>query len=128
MGRHIKRQSSVDLLFWITTAFLILVFATGGASRADALSLLVLRPAAVVALAFGLWRINRQTISNYRFHYLIAALTLVLIVAHLIPLPPSIWRSLSGRELAIEVDNVAGLVDVWRPLTLVFSCPFRLSW
>lgn len=121
MGKHVLRRSSASWLFWVTAAFLVLTFLTGGASRSDALSLIVLRPVAVFALAFGLWRIHRRAISDYLFLYLMAAGIFALAVAHLIPLPPSIWRNLPGRELAIEVDRLAGLTGVWRPLSLVPS-------
>lgn len=119
MHRHIFPRSSADWSFWITVVFLVLVFATGGASRMDASSLLVLRPVAVFALAFGLWRINRQIIDDYKFLYLTAAAVLTLIIVHLVPLPPSIWHNLPGRALAAEIDQVTGLGDVWRPLSLV---------
>ena len=121
MGKHVLRRSSADWLFWVTAAFLVLTFFTGGASRSDVLSLLLLRPVAVFALAFGLWRIHRRAISDYMFLYLMAAGILTLAAAHLIPLPPAIWHNLPGRELAIEVDRLAGLTSVWRPLSLVPS-------
>lgn len=85
----------------------------------DASSLLVLRPVAVFVLAFGLWRIGRQTIEDYKFLYLMAAAALTLVIVHLVPLPPSIWHNLPGRALAAEIDQVTGLGDVWRPLSLV---------
>lgn len=42
----------------------------------------------------------------------------LLSLLHLIPLPPSIWQSLNGRQDVIDVENLAGLSNVWRPLTL----------
>ena len=41
-----------------------------------------------------------------------------LALLHLIPLPPAIWHVLPGRQEIVLVDQLAGLKDVWRPLTL----------
>lgn len=42
----------------------------------------------------------------------------VLAALHLIPLPPSIWPSLPGRHDLVDVEKLAGLSGIWRPLTL----------
>lgn len=36
----------------------------------------------------------------------------------LVPLPPGVWTALPGRELAVQVLDVAGLPLGWRPLAL----------
>ncbi len=47
------------------------------------------------------------------------ALTIALLaILHLIPLPPLIWQSLAGREDLVDIEKLAGLSNVWRPLTL----------
>ncbi|WP_343806748.1 O-antigen ligase family protein [Alteraurantiacibacter aestuarii] len=35
----------------------------------------------------------------------------------LIPLPPSIWTSLPGRDVIASLGEVTGMGDIWRPLT-----------
>lgn len=121
MGKRILQRLKADWLFLITAAFLVLTFLTGGASRSDVLSLLLLRPVAVFVLAFGLWRLHRNAVSDFMFLYFMAAGVLTVVLAHLIPLPPAIWHNLPGRELAIEIDRLAGFTGVWRPLSLVPS-------
>lgn len=41
-----------------------------------------------------------------------------LAAIHIVPLPPSAWQSLSGRQDLIEVEQLAALSGIWRPLTL----------
>ncbi len=105
--------------FWCLFLFLILVFLTGGGSRADIQSIVVLRPASVIFFGIGLWGLKRQHITEYRFLFAMAVAICVLVLIHLVPLPPPIWRAIPGRELLVEIDRVAGLGDVWRPISLV---------
>ena len=46
------------------------------------------------------------------------ALTLILPAIQLIPLPPSIWQALPGRETEIAVLKLVGGADGWRPVTV----------
>ena len=42
----------------------------------------------------------------------------LLAVAHVIPLPPGLWSSLPGREVAVDVYRVAGMPLPWLPLSM----------
>jgi len=44
--------------------------------------------------------------------------TLVLIAAQLVPLPPSWWANLAGREAAAAAYGLTGDATAWRPLSL----------
>ena len=59
-----------------------------------------------------------------RFLLLFLALMPLL---QLVPLPPPLWRALPGRTLSVETLTAAGIVNEWRPLTLVVDATFR-SW
>ncbi|MGN7932836.1 O-antigen ligase family protein [Sphingopyxis sp. 22461] len=107
--------------YWALIGFLILVFLTGGASRSDVQSLLILRPLAVVFCGFALLSITKEQIRTYRFFFLMAGLIFILVGIHLIPLPPAIWQALPGREVIIEIDNAVGNKDLWRPITMTPS-------
>lgn len=110
---------SVSIRFWILLAFLVLAFLTGGGSRSDIQSLVVLRPVAALACGYGLFTLTRETARQYRF-LLGGMLVLILLIGlTLVPLPPSLWRHLPGHAIAAEVDRAAGLGDVWRPITMV---------
>lgn len=97
---------------------LVLVFLTGGSSRYDVPQLVVLRPLAICAAGFALVSFSASHWRAYRPLWLLCAAVLLLTSAHLIPLPPEIWRSLPGREIVAEIDTVAGLSEQWRPLSL----------
>ncbi len=100
-------------------AFLVLVALTGGASRADVLSLVILRPAAVLVLGFAIWYGDRKAWSEWRPLILLGVATVALTVLHLIPLPPALWTSLPGRGIVSEIERVAGLSGTWRPISMV---------
>lgn len=105
--------------FWVLIGFLLLVFLTGGASRADVASLIILRPLSVLVCGYALWSLTMAQVRANRFLFGMAAAIFALVGLHLVPLPPTIWGALPGREIISEIDRVAGLGAVWRPLTMV---------
>jgi O-antigen ligase len=114
----LKRQTTP---FWMLSALLILAFAMGGGSRSDIASLIALRPIAALMLGYGIWGLTRQHVKKHRFLLSAATAIILLVIIQLIPLPPSIWSALPGRELISEIDRQAGLGGVWRPISLVPS-------
>jgi O-antigen ligase len=107
--------------YWVLVTFLILTFFTGGGSRADIQSLIILRPAAVIYCGIALWSLRWEHVKAYKFLFGMSAAIIALVGSHLIPLPPSIWGALPGREIITEIDKVAELGKVWRPLAMVPS-------
>jgi len=105
--------------FWTLAALLCAAFLFGGGARDDILSLVVLRPIAALCLAIGLFGLTRADLRQYRGVLIGAAALVLLVLAHLIPLPPSIWTSLPGREIAADAAQAGGIAQPWRPLTLV---------
>lgn len=103
------------------TFLLMMAFVAGGGSRSDIASLMVLRPAGVLILAYGLWGLGASDLRGYRFLLGMAAMSVGLVLAQLIPLPPPLWSQLPGRQLIVAIDYVASLGSVWRPLTLAPS-------
>jgi hypothetical protein len=91
----------------------------GGGQRADMQSLVIIRPLALFVCAYGLWTLTREQVRHYRFLFLMAGACFALVGIHLIPLPPSLWSLLPGREIVTQIDAAAGLGEVWRPITLV---------
>lgn len=116
--RFLERLFSSRARLGILCAFLIAIFLTGGSSRADMQSLILLRPVSLLALGYGLLTLSWKHIRGYWSLVTIAGVTVVLTAVHLIPLPPGLWQSLTGRETIAELDAVLGLQDQWRPLTL----------
>lgn len=99
-------------------SLLVVTFLLGGASRADATSLLILRPMSAACLVVALfvalgaaWRRQWQLV-------LFAVALVLLTVLHLIPLPPSVWEGLPGREPIRQVFAVTGQPVPWLPLSM----------
>ena len=119
MAKSSSKKPRISWPFWTLCAFIIFVFATGGSSRADILSVIILRPIAVLVCAYGAWGIKRGQIAPYQFLFGFAAALFAFVGLQLIPLPPAIWSALPGREIVSEIDRVAGLGNVWRPISMV---------
>ena len=91
----------------------------GGSSRPDAPTLLALRPLSVILLGYGLLGLTSDHLRTYRWLFGFAAVWIGLIILQLVPLPPSVWRSLPGRESVAAASDVVGMSTMWRPFSMV---------
>lgn len=105
-------------VFVVLCVLLVGLFAMGGGSRADITSLVVVRPFAICALAFGLLSLRREHLRTHRWPACLALGAGLLILLHLAPLSPVVWQTLPGRAIIAGIDQAAGLDAQWRPLTL----------
>jgi len=117
--RHKARwhEMTPDRAFWMFAIFAVLVFLMGGGSRYDIASVGPLRAMSAVFLAIGVYF---QTGQNFRNVGALVALLFALgawMVVQLVPLPPSMWTALYGREAIVQAGAAAGLEQVWRPIT-----------
>lgn len=94
------------------------MFLFGGGARDDIASLIIVRPGAVLVCGVALFLLTRAHVAQHRFLLVFAGITILLAAAHLIPLPPGLWTMLPGREVVVETGRIAGVEDIWRPLTL----------
>ena len=108
-----------DYAFLTLVLLLCAAFFFGGSSRDDIVTLALLRPIAVVALAIGLLGLSRDHLARYPSLLFGTLAMLTLVVIHLVPLPPSIWTALPGRSLAVEAAQAGGIAQPWRPIALV---------
>lgn len=99
--------------------FLLLVLITGGSARGDVQSLILLRPLAALFLCYGLIGLTSDDVASLRTSFAITLAIILLILLHLVPLPPAIWTALPGRDVVVGVDRAAGIGAIWRPLSLV---------
>lgn len=102
----------------VLIAFLLLCALGGGSSRGDVLSLLYLRPAAVIAITAltvlpGQWDFNAV-----RVPLLILAALGVLIALQMFPLPPTLWAALPGHRRFVLIADLVGRPQPWRPISL----------
>jgi O-antigen ligase len=102
----------------LLAGLLVLVFALGGGSRHDIESLAWLRPLVFLAAAVGVLGLDRDKLRAYWLPFTLLAALAALMAVQLVPLPPSLWTQLPGREGIARLDVALGLADLWRPLTI----------
>lgn len=105
--------------FELAAGLLVLALLVGGAGvNFPILNMILGLGALGVAVAF-LWRREpglRLPLPS-RLALLLMALMLALPTLQLVPLPPSLWQALPGREVPVQVDALLGAAP-WRPWTL----------
>ncbi|WP_165938414.1 O-antigen ligase [Parafrankia sp. BMG5.11] len=99
-------------------AFVVIVALTGGASRADVLSLVVLRPLAAIFAGYAILAAPSGHLRCIAVPLAIVGLCAAVIGLHLVPLPPAMWHSLPMREVVVAIDAALGQPSAWRPLAL----------
>jgi O-antigen ligase len=114
--------------FWLAAAWLTTIIALGGSARGDVASLLILRPVAVIVVAYGIWRLDKDMARYHRFALGLAGGFIMVHLLQLLPLPPEIWHRLPGRGLIAEIDVQAGLGRRWRPLSMTPQETWNSLW
>lgn len=84
----------------------------------DVQSLVILRPVSVIVCALALITLRSEHLAERKWLLGSFAGLFVLALLHVIPLPPALWQSFAGRQDLVAVEKLAGLSDIWRPLTL----------
>jgi O-antigen ligase len=104
--------------FWLLVAFIAVVFLTGGSSRFDVQSLVLLSPFAIVVCGIASSTLTRHHLRERGWLVTVMAAVMLVSALHVLPLPPEFWRNLPGRNLLSEIGKIAGLNEHWRPLAL----------
>jgi hypothetical protein len=102
----------------LAVAFLAIVAAIGGGSRADIAAQMPLRLLALGFLAVGLWKPNRVRMGRYRPLFWLLFLIALLPALQLVPLPYDLWAAIPGHGFYAAISERIGLAEVWRPLSL----------
>jgi hypothetical protein len=118
LGKIAAKLTAPEAQFYVFVAFFVIVVFTGGGSRDDVQSLLLLRPLAVLFCAYALIVKAPEKWNERMFPLFTLGALLALMVLQLIPLPPSIWTEIPGRQIFAEIADIAGIDQPWRPLTL----------
>lgn len=113
------KNGKVEL--WLYLALLAIVFVFGGSSRDDFNGLVLLRPICIVAFFYYLSRLGFQTIKIHAFVLGFSAALFGLVLVHMIPLPPSIWSGLGGRDIVRDVLGYAQSSNTMMPLSMAPS-------
>jgi O-antigen ligase len=109
---------SASVQFWILAFFLVFVFLTGGASRGDVQSLSLLCPISIISCVIAMPTLKQEHLAGRKWLLTGFASITLLCILHIVPLPLSIWQILPGRATLADANRVAGLGEVWRPLTM----------
>lgn len=104
-------------LLWLGLFFVALAL-LGGSSRPDPIQNAALRPIAALLLIPALYRLRAADLAGARAVLMLGGLMLCWMVVQLIPMPPSLWQALPGRATIAELDDLAGLQGIWRPISL----------
>src|SRR5690606_22404859 len=86
----------------------------GGTSQAAAYTQFFIRSAAIVIGAAVLLTLDKNLLGNVKVPMLLCLAWTLLMLIQLIPLPPSWWTALPGREVFAELANVVGIEQPWR--------------
>jgi O-antigen ligase len=107
-----------DKVFFVAAALLAVALAVGGAGQNFPLLEMLLDLLALAAAVLFLWYPQSEALPTLsRCAVLLVGAVLLLPLCQLIPLPPSLWQALPGRDVVVQIDAGSGIAG-WRPLTL----------
>lgn len=113
-----QEPSRLQALIWLGL-FAAAAALLGGSSRFDAVQIAALRPVAALFLIPAFYWISREKLGEARAPMTMLALMALWTALQLVPLPPSIWQALPGRDIIAELDALHGLEGNWRPISYV---------
>jgi O-antigen ligase len=102
--------------------FVVALALLGGSSRPDPIQNAALRPLAALLLIPALYRLRIADAAGAKAILAFGGLMLGWMILQLIPMPPAMWQALPGRAQIAELDKLAGMQGIWRPISLA---PFR---
>ena len=112
-------QGQWDVAAIAATVLLVLSILFGGASRDHALRLALVELASLPLLVLGATRLAQTGAwRQHRFALALAAILAAIPLAQIIPLPPSIWTRLPGRDQMVLALDLVGQSPGWTPLSL----------
>ena len=97
---------------------LVLAMLTGGGSRPELPSHLLLRPICVMVGAAACFLLIREDLDRIRVPLLMLVALAAIMAVQLVPLPPAVWTALPGRSVYAEAAGVLGFDQPWRPISL----------
>ena len=109
---------SARLSFWLLSAFLVILWIAGGASRADVSGQAVVRFFAWIFLIVFVLFSARFDWRRVKPIAIFLGLTILHVFLQLVPLPPEVWTALPDRELLKGAAEVSDQPQPWRPLSI----------
>lgn len=118
-GATIRARAPLDRRVLAAAALFAVALLLGGGSLRFPLTRMIVELAAAAALvgyAVRGWRAPVDRWSAAAMGVLLLAMLLPLV--QVIPLPPSVWTALPGRDVAAKAIDYAGLAPRWMPISL----------
>lgn len=116
-------RSNVDLqqkyVFIVLILLMTLTLFTGGTSRYEYPSLVILRPVSIFAFFYAIYGVRFNQIRPHLAPISLVGCIFLLVSIHLVPLPPGIWQGLPGRESIIDVMALNGTLTAFQPISMV---------
>jgi O-antigen ligase len=112
-------QTSVSLWPWAVCVWLAYTVLFGGTSIPNSFTLTLQSLTSFGMIAASVWRLHIGFPTKLSvIGAIVAAASLALVLAQLLPLPYSMWALLPGRQLVVDTFSTLGLTPFWLPLTL----------
>lgn len=108
-----------QLPVWALPAWLWLCLIFGGASQGGAIANMILQGGAACIIAYWLWSdgtLQLQRADHVPLAILAAALLWIIIM--FVPMPPSLWQSLPGREFVTRGYRLLDIPPPWLSMAL----------
>lgn len=111
-------SGKVEPLFIVLALYLLVLLLAGGASRMTVSGQIVVRFVSFAYLCgLALWWPRARSFGGRPILFLLVAANALLLI-QLVPLPPSIWHALPGRDVFV-VPGIDSMT--WRPIAIVPS-------
>lgn len=111
--------SRPSVSFLLLLLLLAAVWIAGGASRASTYGQVVVRSASWAALIAGALFGRRPTLRDAQPVVWLLGASILLVILQLVPLPPSLWQELPGRNIFSDAAKLSGQDQPWRPWAIV---------
>lgn len=105
-------------LYWLLPLTVVVAMVLGGSSRADILSLLILRPLSALLLIYAIYCHGSAAWRQSPPLMVLGCGVVLLAILHVLPLPPGLWSMLPGRQIIVQTYEVAGVPPPWLPLSM----------
>jgi putative inorganic carbon (HCO3(-)) transporter len=108
---------TLPIRHWAIFAFLLLVLLLGGASAAGYTGNLILQFSGVALIAYAVWNADQAGDQPTGLGRFLLALA-VLFALQFLPLPPSLWQLLPGRDAVAKGFDLAAMPQPWLAYSL----------
>jgi O-antigen ligase len=124
MSDDLSRSSLNSRLPWgcVVGFWLALIILTGGLTTPSPLALTFQFGVSAILVILSCWRLRHGLPNRFSlFGWLLLLSAFLLVCAQIVPLPPDLWKKLSGRQLISDTLTLTGGELPWLPLTLTPS-------